>query len=69
MTADGAPLTHQLLEEEVTRWPFDEGEMKRRHRFLSSKGGAGTRCGGDGWNRNQRQCPCCRRRTTNELGP
>jgi hypothetical protein len=27
---DGAPLTYRLLEEETMRWPFDEGEMKRR---------------------------------------
>jgi hypothetical protein len=26
----GALLTHQLLEEETTRRPFDEWEMKRR---------------------------------------
>jgi hypothetical protein len=28
--AGGAPLICQLLEEETTRWPFDEGELKRR---------------------------------------
>jgi hypothetical protein len=27
--AGGAPLICRLLEEEATRWPFDEGEMKR----------------------------------------
>jgi hypothetical protein len=27
--AGGAPLIHRLLEEEVTRWPFDEGEVQR----------------------------------------
>jgi hypothetical protein len=27
--AGGAPLIHRLPEEEATRWPFDEGEMKR----------------------------------------
>jgi hypothetical protein len=27
--AGGAPLIHRLHEEEATRWPFDEGEMKR----------------------------------------
>jgi hypothetical protein len=30
VAAGGAPLIHRLLEEEATRWPFDEGEMKRR---------------------------------------
>jgi hypothetical protein len=34
--ADGAPLTLWLLEEEMTRWLFDEGEMKRRQRRISS---------------------------------
>jgi hypothetical protein len=29
--ADGAPLTLWLHEEEMTRWLFDEGEMKRRN--------------------------------------
>jgi hypothetical protein len=28
--AGGALLTRWLLEEDMTRWPFDEGEMKRR---------------------------------------
>jgi hypothetical protein len=27
--ANGAPLIRRLLEEEATRWPFDEGEVKR----------------------------------------
>jgi hypothetical protein len=31
-TAGGAPLICQLLEEETARWPFDEGELKRRRR-------------------------------------
>jgi hypothetical protein len=26
--ASGAPLIHRLLEEDVTRWPFDEGGVK-----------------------------------------
>jgi hypothetical protein len=37
--ADGAPLTYRLLEEETMRWPFDEGEIKRRRQ-----------CGGSGRN-------------------
>jgi hypothetical protein len=35
-SADGAPLTYRLLEEEMMRWPFDEGEMKRRRRCVGS---------------------------------
>jgi hypothetical protein len=27
--AGGAPLIRRLLEEEATRWPFDEGGMKK----------------------------------------
>jgi hypothetical protein len=36
VAAGGAPLTLRLLEEDTTRWPFDEGEMKRRRRRNSS---------------------------------
>jgi hypothetical protein len=35
-SADGAPLTYRLLEEETMRWPFNEGEMKRRRRCVGS---------------------------------
>jgi hypothetical protein len=35
-TAGGAPLSRRLLEEETTRWRFDEGEMKRRRRRIDS---------------------------------
>jgi hypothetical protein len=34
--ADGAPLTYRLLEEETMRWPFDEGEIKRRRQCVGS---------------------------------
>jgi hypothetical protein len=34
--AGGAPLIRQLLEEETTRWPFDEGELKRRRQHTNS---------------------------------
>jgi hypothetical protein len=34
--ANGAPLTYWLHEEEMMRWPFDEGEMKRRRRCVGS---------------------------------
>jgi hypothetical protein len=34
--AGAAPLICRLLEEDTTRWPFDEGEMKRRRRCVSS---------------------------------
>jgi hypothetical protein len=30
VAASGVPLGRRLLVEEVMRWPFDEGEMKRR---------------------------------------
>jgi cytochrome c556 len=36
VAAGGAPLTLRLLEEDTTRWPFDEGEMKRRRRCNGS---------------------------------
>jgi hypothetical protein len=34
--AGGAPLIHQLHEEEVMRFSFDEGEMKRRRWHITS---------------------------------
>jgi hypothetical protein len=34
--ADGAPLIRQLLEEDTVRWPFDEGQLKRRRRHTDS---------------------------------
>jgi hypothetical protein len=34
--AGGSPLTRQLREEETTRWPFDEGEKKRRRQRVGS---------------------------------
>jgi hypothetical protein len=34
--ATGAQLIHLLLEEETTRWPFDEGSLKRRRQCTNS---------------------------------
>jgi hypothetical protein len=71
--ANGAPLIHWLLEEEVTRWPFDEGELKRGDgalfsfsiwRWRSMDGGTVMQV-----TRRRRRLGCARRKETQvELG-
>jgi hypothetical protein len=36
VAASGVPLGRRLLVEEAMRWPFDEGEMKRKRRHIIS---------------------------------